>query len=435
MTLRALPGVSFSRVRAALGSGSSPATDFFSNGINLFFNATDYNNMLAVEPYSPQLVNQSLATTLGLVDSGSTNGTWFDSSGNLQQKTSGNGLRLNFVSGNQDSLLCEPASTNISLNSSTVGGTGWSDSGSAVSPAHGSATVVAPDGTNYWRPIAFAASADSRTYSPLATTVGGTTYTQSIYAYTPSGTAYTFRLFYYDNTLGTISYSSDLTVPSTANTPAKAVRLTWTFTVGSTTTGIYPGISNKSAGTVDTGAGASYWGQQVEAGSVATSFIPTVGSTVTRSASLTRQAAANIQGYSSQGTWLARTAAIGTATIPSQIIYAGDAFKSAVMQVKPSMYELDLANYSAPISTAFSGDALFHTHAARFQAANYGISLDGSVAVAGGDSTSPAPARTWIYLGLNYDGNSALMGAIRRLAFSPTLATNTQLAQLSAGTL
>lgn len=219
-------------------------------------------------------------------------------------------------------LLIEEARTNLLLYSADFTNAAYVNSNVTVTAN----ATAAPDGTTTADLLTAAATASVNLQQSSA--VAATSATYSIFAKQGSGAtqANAFRL---RNTTTattlveiTINYSTGAVTYVTGSTGAAAVNFGngwWRITL-TATTGITSGDTIRCdqcfVGASTVGHNAYVWGAQLEAGAFATSYIPTVASTVTRNADVATMTGTNFSSWynQSEGTFVTEASSINPDT-------------------------------------------------------------------------------------------------------------------------
>jgi hypothetical protein len=189
-------------------------------------------------------------------------------------------------------LLCEPQATNLVIQSS---GAAFATSGASWTED----TTASPTGSVDADTLTFT-TAGSVTYQTWGAVTAGNVFTFSLFAKTASGTK-KFKMRLFDGT--TPYFSPELTATTTWQ------RFVLTATMGVTGSGTWS-LHDDDA---NSGGSVIIWGKQVEAGTVATSPIPTLAATVTRAADQVNVTSASINYSATAGSWWVETYLMGGA--------------------------------------------------------------------------------------------------------------------------
>lgn len=263
---------------------------------------------------------------------------------------------------------------------------------------------------------------EARTNLFLNSLINGTNLsTQNV---TTAATPYTLSFY----GTGTITLSGT-SVGSLVGSGAYPIRSTLTFT--------------PSAGTLTCTVTGTVQYAQIEAGSFATSFIPTAGVTVTRAADLASITGANFTSFwnATQGTIVVgfmNEANVPAATFPT-VVRAGDGTTNNFITIN----QINTGNrtYAAGRVGGVdqwdinSGSATYNTtaltaykSAIAYQANNIGYSLAGTAA--GTDTSATIPTVDRLEIG-SANSSGFVNGWISSLSYYPVRLTNTQLQTLS----
>ena len=341
-------------------------------------------------------------------------------------------------------LLIEEQRTNLVLYSEQFDNATWTKSAVTITAN----ATAAPDGTS---------TADKLTPDvTLASHFAGQTVTTTAVAHTYSAYlkagGYSWAILYaagvnqgvyFDLANGVVGSSFIGAPTSSSITPVGNgwYRCSITFTA---TTGTAARVYASSANTVSTFAGDGtsgifIWGAQLEAGAFATSYIPTVASTVTRSADVATMTGTNFSSWynQSEGTFVASA---DTAKPPSVATANFIAIASDGTQNERVQNVIDTSNVTAGVIDGNVSQANFTNAYTLNQILNSAIAYkvnDFAASFNGGtvatDTSGTIPTVNRMTLGSSWDGaNFFLNGHIRSIAYYNTRLPNAQLQALTA---
>jgi hypothetical protein len=357
--------------------------------------------------------------------------------------------RLDYpAAGGCPSLLVEPAATNLVLRSEEFDNASWIKTAAAAVTAN---TNTAPNNTLSADTLSDTITVANATYAAqqLVNFTSGTVYTASVYAKNinrryiyirfPSE-GFTSNLFaFFDLQLGVVVTQSSAVTARIEIAPNGFYRCIATATATTTATAsLFIGLSltglsnvyiNPSVGS------AIIWGAQLETGSVATSYIPTVAATATRNADVISKTGVSgfigqLEGYLYAEVDISRqnfntflSISDGTLNNRIQILFTNATTFRALIRVS-NVEE----NYQVTIpSIPFTG-GIFKI-ALGYKANDYCLALNGTTYA--DTSSRPVPACNQIRLGANAFGDVIFNDRIRAAAIGMTRISNAELAALT----
>lgn len=368
----------------------------------------------------------------------------FVGSNGLIQSAAINGPRFDYnpVTLAPRGLLIEEQRVNSLLYSEQLDNVVWTKAGSTITAN----ATTSPDGTvNADKLVENAALSTQHRIQQAVTTAIGTSYTYTAYLKAGERTVVTMRI------IGTSTFAG-CTINLTAGTISAITgaatitnagngwyRVSVTGTADSILGTCYVNLTDGSSITYtgDGVSGAFVWGAQIEAGAFATSYIPTVASTVTRAADVAVMTGTNFSSWynASEGT----------------IVFSGDSSRPVGSSPATRVFQFDDGTTNNNIRSA--GTATLQVVDAAVVQANItptpAIPFDGTVfkfasaykvndfatvttGAVGTDTSGTVPTVTQLSLGGSSLAGGLINGHIRTFTFYATRLTNAQLQALTA---
>jgi hypothetical protein len=354
----------------------------------------------------------------------------------------------NPVTGESLGLEIEEQRANLAVRSEELDNASWSKNGTTVSAN----AIIAPDGTlTADKVIATATTAFH--LIQVAQVTGSGSHTMSVYAKAGEYSRFAIResnttghgaLF--DLSAGTVVTTNGGAVATITPVGNGWYRCTATVTWGaSQSLGITLSTSSNSSSLLETFTGNGFsgifiWGAQLEAGSFATSYIPTVASQVTRSADSATMTGSNFTSWYRADAHTAYSEytvlKAPDATVNSNAVFGygngtGDEYvhldtNNGATQIR-GLVRAKATTYSASQGTVTAGTTI--KAAIALSAGNGAFSANGATATAVNPVVMPLP--TFANIGKNTAFSVFLNGNIKKVAFYPARLTNAELQGLT----
>jgi len=345
-------------------------------------------------------------------------------------------------------LLVEESRTNLITYSEQFDNAAWGKTNAGITT--NTSATTAPDGNTTADKLVENSANGTHILSKSAGTISGTyalscfvkaagRYKGYIQLFSSGGNAAAF----FDLNLGTITTSAGTTTITPY--PNDWYRVTASTTFTSASAAVYIVMNDNSGNSTYTGDGTSgiyVWGAQLEAGAFPTSYIPTVASTVTRSADNASMTGTNFSSWynSSEGTLFAaaRINALGGSNYPG-IAYVDDGTTDNCIgfyindagsdTIGAEAYISNVAQYglSSSATTANRLNKVISAYKVNDFAATFNV---GSNTVQT-DTSGSVPTVNRLIIGLLRGSNAPLNGTISQLLYYPKRLSNSQLQNLT----
>lgn len=386
----------------------------------------------------------------------------FGRAGNTATRVNASGLieavnadipRLDYTSGGCPKLLLEPQRTNLFTYSQDITNADWNK---VNSPTIVSNVAVAPDGTTTADSIQDTTGGNLKYISQNKTITANGSYTLSFFVKketTRTNFGGVYIILYngisqniyvrYNEVDGTIANLTNGTI--TATLKSESYNNYWRFSISWTDSGgntgavvtISPTISTNgtSAGN-GAGSARTIWGMQLEAGSYATSYIPTTSAAVTRNADVCLKTSATALIGQTEGTiygeFFVRNQYVSSLSwirLASGGLYGSFIFVYANASRVPRVEVI--VNNSLVVN--LTGTAItegYHKFALAYKLDDYVLYVDG-IQIATDTTSAPVPAMDEIYLDNYIDGGERITSR-KSFALWKTRLSNADLAALTS---
>jgi len=282
----------------------------------------------------------------------------------------------------QDSpaLLLEPSRTNLFLYSKSLE-SGWLVGGTDA-PTFTASQFTSPDGGQNASRLQFPSTGTISIFQQLFSHTSGQKYTISAYVKSNVSTNQEFKLFG--------DYGTPSGISSVLTATSEWQRFTFTYTA--------TGTGNRSGGfyyVPNTESDLQIYGIQLEAGSYATSYIPTSGTSVTRSAETCNSAGTSAEFNDSEGVLYAEIAALAD-TATNRRISISDGTTSNLMYISYKNYtnqiRAEIISSGTVFDTTYSASniTIFSKIALKYKQNDFSLYIDGFEIAVGTSGNTPS---------------------------------------------
>jgi hypothetical protein len=356
-----------------------------------------------------------------------TTATRVNSSG-LIESVASNVPRLDYTNGTCPSILVEPQRTNLLAYSEQFDNASyWSIYLSTVTAN----TTISPDGTNTADTLTAGAPTGGDVYRLI--TLNGT-YSASVFF--KAGTSNSSRIAFSNGDTAFFNLiNGTYTLSGGISASIESFQNGWyrcTF-VSNVTAGIYVAFSNNGT----TGQTVFIWGAQLEAGSYATSYIPTTSASVTRNAdNINKTGISSLIGQT-EGTLFLDFNYFGNINAPASYeaiplnVGTGVYSESIYFTVYQSTFYLTIWTGSVNQVTISLGTITKGRYKSAISYANNDVKVYLNGSLAGTDTSVTLPTLSAVFLGTAGTSTAPEGHSTNTVALWKTRLTNTQLAQLT----
>jgi hypothetical protein len=338
-------------------------------------------------------------------------------------------------------LLIEEQRTNLLTYSEQFDNAAWTKSNSTITAN----SVAAPDGTVTADTLVEDTSTGAHQITQAYVAASGTVVTFSVYVkqsqrswmrITVNTASGANASAYFDVSAGTVGAVGGGTASITpVGNGWFRCSVTGTLTTTNPTLAIL--LANGNNGQSYTGDGTSgiyIWGAQLEAGAFATSYIPTVAASVTRSADVASVNTLSPWFNATEGTFLSNVSPLAIDNDISLSASDSGGYANSMYLPADSGAQFIVVNSSVVEAQIDAGTILANTPnkiAAAYAANNFALSVNGGAVVT--DTSGAIPTVDRLVLG-GLEGNTAnrLNGHLRQVAYYPRRLTNAELQALTA---
>jgi len=339
--------------------------------------------------------------------------------------------RLDYLGSTCPRLLLEPQRTNLQIYSENSGL--WQQPADGLTIAYNTTETLDPAGFNGAEKVTFS-SGNGRMFEAVANAIGSVTMS----AFVKAGTGNTIRLrttsasIFVDFNLTTQAITPTFGTGTITNYGNGWYRVTATGT-SATTPEVAQYVFPNSAGQF-----VYFWGAQFEDGAYATSYIPTLGTSVTRVADAASTASVPSLIGQTEGTMFIEFNR--TNTFEAAFFMLSNLVGTTTNAYQNSFYFLQQANGTMVVEVyvASAPQVLFtvaalsvgtHKMALAYKANDFALYVDG--VQLGTDTSGSVPTANFLSIGGAVDGGVQKQAVNQALLFKTRL-TNTQLAELTA---